>query len=144
MSDALLRMPAAQLRETWQCRVLQHAKDRAFYVMLAALCAEYHVGVKILLSAAHPGFSDIKPPLLAGYATIAPDGSIWCYLIDEERNLKAVGVYQNEHKLAYEMRKLADKLKLNDRERLDMFTVVEKWIVQDQRIDEHGRRKVLH
>jgi hypothetical protein len=144
MNDMLLRMPAEALRQTWQCRALAQSKERTFAVLLAAMVAEYHVGVKLLLKAAHPGFVDIELPMIVGYGSIMPDGTIWAWLCDKDRNKKAICVYENAEKLRYEFRKLADAIKISDSDRLHMFGLIQKWVTMDGRVDEQGRRRLVH
>jgi hypothetical protein len=48
---------------------------------------------------------------------------------------KNVGLYRNTLKLRDAFRRLADRLKLDDQERLEMFSALKRWVVCDYRLD---------
>lgn len=142
MTDIRVVMEAARLRETWQCRALEAAKGVPRLVLMSVLIAEYPTALPTVMRVLGISDDDLLPALL-GYAQIDKAGQIICLGVDRHRSRKWVKVYDNEEKLKYDFRKLADKIKLNDAERAKMFELIQKWVAQDLRYDHEGR-KVLH
>ncbi len=135
--------PADEIRETWQSRALRTATGKLQRVLLVALAKEYPQALTTLLLVTF-GTTEFSRPFFSGYATIAPSGRIVCEVIgdDYETNGKrTVEVYRTENLFIYEMRKLADELKLVDKDRTEMFTVLQKWVASDRRINLHGEKK---
>lgn len=48
---------------------------------------------------------------------------------------KDVAIYASEIALRDDFRHLADRLKLTDDERVEMFKAVQRWVVADRRLD---------
>jgi hypothetical protein len=44
-------------------------------------------------------------------------------------------LYRNEVALRNDFRQLADRLKLNDADRIELFAAVKNWVVADRRLD---------
>lgn len=129
---------AEEIRLMWQARALLSSKDKMQRVLLVAIAKEYPAAFKTLLRAI--GITDINRPFLCSYATIAPSGRIVCDMIEKSGIKRTVAVYQNENEFIYDMRKLADEIKLDDKDRTEMFTVLQKWITKDQRVGVFGER----
>lgn len=132
---------AQDLRETWQARVLAETNGRLFKVMLAVLMHNYFVAMQVLLRVVFPvapltkkGWPQISLPIFKGTATIMPDSSVRCDAVMADRStVKKHVVYVTEERLIREIRDLADRLKLSDRERVEMTESVKRWIVRDMR-----------
>lgn len=139
MIDLQFNMEARKLRETWQARVLAASKGVTARVVMAVLIAEYPTVVPTLLKALGIP-DDALLPALVGYAQIVPSGRVVCEMIDRDRSRKTVSVYDNEEKLKYDFRKLADKLKLADLERGHLFQLIQKWVAADMRVNHEGAR----
>lgn len=127
---------AEEVRAMWQARALLAAKDKIQRVLLVAIAKEYPAAFRTLLRAI--GIADINRPFLCSYATIVPSGRIVCDMIEKDGSKRTVAIYKNENEFIYEMRKLADELKLNDADRIEMFTVLQKWVTKDQRVNVFG------
>lgn len=129
---------ADEVRQMWQCRALSEAEPKMQRVLLAAIRAEYPADLIIILKTTF-GTLEIPTPFYRGYAFISPGGHVCCEVVDRDPSglvwRGPVKVYDNENKFLYETRKLADKMKLNDADRMDMFYVLKKWISHDQRLD---------
>lgn len=141
MTNPLLSKHAQEIRDMWQSRALAESDGRLRRVLMVVLTKEYAAAMPILLRVTFPGFEDIKLPFLSGYATIMQSGRMVCdETIDKFGTQRRVAVYENQGKFIADMRALADKLKLSDAERTEMFGVLQKWVVADLRIGPHGER----
>jgi len=131
---------ADEIRELWQSRALRESQGKLRRVLVTVIAKEYPGALVTLLKVTFPGFVDLDPPILTGYAAIAPDGAIACDMLDRDGQRKRVKVYDSENDMLYALRMLADNLKLSDKNRVEMFTIVGKWVASDQRIDHNGRK----
>ena len=84
-----------------------------------------------------------KPPRFGSTARIDKDGMAIAHMQD-----KAGNIYKN-HNLGHvreigdSFRGLADHLKLNDDERREMFSELNKWFVHDARADQNAKERGL-
>ena len=140
MNNPLLKKHADELRLMWQSRALAASEGKMQRVLMVVLAYEYAAAMPVLLAATFPGFTDIERPFLSSYATIMPNGKVVCEMVDKDGSKKTVAIYDNKDKYVYDMRQLADKLKLSDDERAEMFGALSRWIVKDMRIGPHGER----
>ena len=140
MTNPLLKKHADELRAMWQSRALAISSGKLQRVLTVVLSYEYAAAMPILLKATFPGFTDIARPFLCSYATIYPTGRLVCEMVDRDGSKKAIVVYKNEGEFTAEMRGLADKLKLSETERKEMFAVLRRWVVKDMRVGPHGER----
>lgn len=128
---------ADEIRGMWQSRVLKAADAKLQRVMLIAIAKEYPADLLLLLRATF-GTAEIGKPFYSGYATILASGRVVCMQHDVDSNRLVwkgvVKVYDNEDQLISQTRRLADKLKLSDADRIEMFTVLQKWVARDDRI----------
>lgn len=134
---------ADEIREMWQSRALRAADGKMRRVLVAALTKEYPAAIVTLLKVTFPGFIEFEPPIFIGYASIQPDGKVACEAGEVRLGVTYRGllpVFDSEQQFIYEMRKLADRLKLSDRDRTEMFTVLQKWVASDRRIGAQGER----
>lgn len=129
-----------EIREMWQSRALAAAAGKLRKVVIVALAKEYPGALETLLRVTFPGFADIDRPFFCGYASVDPAGRIVCEMIDRDGFKRKAIVYPSEEPFIYAMRKLADGLKLNDRDRIEMFAVLQKWVASDRRIGPLGQR----
>lgn len=140
---------AQDLRDTWQARALAESKGRLSAVMLAVLMHSYLSAMQILLRVVFPrapiaknGWPEINRPFLYGPAAIDIGGRIRCGMFDRiGRRLPWTIIYATEGDLLKDFRDLADRLKLNDHDRVQMTEAVKRWIVRDVRVDHLGRKK---
>lgn len=132
---------ADEIRGMWQARVLTGSKDKMHHVVLVALAKAYPAAFQTLLRAL--GAVDISRPFFCGYAAITPSGRIVCDMIDRDGSKRKVAVYRDENEFIYEMRTLADRLKLSDSDRTEFFGVLQKWVTRDERVNLHGEKKLV-
>lgn len=140
MTNPLLSKPAEQIRSMWQSRALAAATGKLRAVVLVVLTKEYAAAMPILLRVTFPGFSDITRPFLSGYATIVQSGRLVCDMTGKDGVQRRTSIYRTKDEFVSDMRKLADELKLNDKDRTEMFTVLGRWVVADMRVGPHGER----
>ena len=140
MTNPLLKKHIDELRQMWQSRALRESNGKLQRVMMVVLSYEYSSAMPILLKATFPGFTDIQRPFLCSYATIVQSGKIVAEMIDIDGSKKAVAVYDSKDKFLADVRSLADKLKLDDLEREEMFSALQRWVVKDMRVGPHGER----
>lgn len=128
---------ADELRETWQYRVmLATAKHKLGAVMLSVIAHNFDDAMPVLLRIAFPGFTGLTPPFLSSAGKIdragrvvgdvvAPDGVI----------IRNCPLFRSVKDLETAFRQVADRLKLNDADRLGLFAAIGKWLVCDYRLD---------
>ncbi len=84
-----------------------------------------------------------KPPRFGSRAVINKDGIVIAHAQNAEgtkfRN-QNLGHVQN---VTDSFRGLADRLKLNDKERMEMFEELRKWFVHDERANENNNERGL-
>jgi hypothetical protein len=136
----LVNKHADEIREMWQSKALAASTGKLRKVITVALAKEYPGALVTLMKVTFPGFVDLDRPMFVSYATIAPSGRVICDMVDRDGSKRKVSVYLNEDAFIYEMRKLADGLKLSDAERTEMFTVLQKWVTSDKRVGLFGQR----
>jgi hypothetical protein len=56
-------------------------------------------------------------------------------ILRDHRVVKDKPIYRDEIALQNDFRRLADRLKLNDADRIEMFKCVQRWVVADRRLD---------
>lgn len=141
-------MPSDILRDSWEGRVLKAATGLRFAVLHAIIVAEYPQALPFLLRSVFPGFIDIKLPQLFGYARIERSGAVTCLITRTRAELAGaaprdrVPIYASNDEMCADMRRLADRLKLSDADRTEMFELIQKWVAEDLRIGPEGQ--VLH
>lgn len=125
------------LRDLWPCRVLRHTERQPIgAVVLSVLSHTYDEVLLTFLHATFPGFAGLNPPGIVSAARISKTGAIVADFMDAEGNVtKNAVIYRSEKILRDEFRRLADRLKLNDADRTEMFKVVQRWVVADMRLD---------
>lgn len=136
----LAKKHADEIREMWQSKALRASTGKLRKVVIVALAKEYPAALVVLMKVTFPNFIDLARPMFISYATIAPSGRIICDMIDRDGSKRKVAVYRSEHIFIYEMRKLADEMKLDDKDRVEMFAVLQKWVTRDQRVGIFGEK----
>ena len=136
---ALASTHAQKLRDEWQCRLLAGTDETEFAVTLAMLANLYYEAMHTMLLVVFPGFKQLQLPMLTGFATIAPDGKVLCDYIDRDQVIwRQRPIYDSEDELIGAFRRIADKLKFNDRDRIAMFAALKRWVSRDMRIKPGG------
>lgn len=132
---------AQDLRDTWQARCLAEAKGKTAAVVLIVLCMSYSTAVKTLLRVVF-NQRDIQRPFFASGAEIQLSGKLVCDIVEKSGITHPVVVYESTDELNRDMRDLADRLKLNDKDRLEFTAAIQRWVVADHRVDHLGKRIV--
>ena len=137
----LWKLHGQQIADTWQARCLRESRGKTAAVVMAVMFHNYRDDMPYLLRQVWPGFRDITRPFLSGGAHILRNGKVVCGMVREGHNQPmATVIYDDEGDLIKDMRDLADRLKLNDRDRVEMTEAFKKWVVADRRIDHLGRK----
>lgn len=129
---------AFDLRGSWQVRALGHAKGVDFAVVMSVLAHSFADAVPVVMHLLIPNW-DGKPigPYLITAGKVDKTGAIVAYVVypNSERIEKNAVLYLSQVHLRDAMRKLADELKLADRDRIEFFTAIKNWVVADRRLD---------
>lgn len=143
--DLDLQRHAQDLRHTWQARVLAAAlrpgeyvapRDKLGMCLLSVLAHNYDDAMPIVLRVVFPDFQSIAPPYLCSAARIAKTGHVVADVIASAgRRFKHQRLFRDTKELERETRVFADRLQLDDDERVEFFAAVRRWVVADYRID---------
>lgn len=147
------RRHADDLCQSWQGRMLRLTQGTEMGVpVLSMMGHAYDAEVlQVLLCAVFPGFRSISLPFLSSAAKIDKSGRIVADVIDrQERCIKDQPIFRSLGNLKSKCRRLADKMKLTDAERIEFFTIIKRWVVADMRLDPNldprdpGARRLVH
>ncbi len=141
LASALLSREARELRETWQARLMYHARGRSAAIVMVMIAHNWYEQLDVLCRVVWPGFKKMNLPCLQGPAKIARTGQVYCDMINsrEERVPHCV-LFASETEMRDFWRRLADDLKFTDSERADMFRGIQNWVVADYRVNERGEK----
>lgn len=131
---------AFDLRSTWQARALANTSGKLNAVMLSVLAHNYDEQMPALMAIVYPGFvpgrAELKHAIYCSAARVDKAGRIVADVINRSGlKEKDSVVFDSEIQMRGVFRKLADLLKLSDRDRIDMFTAAQNWVVADRRLD---------
>lgn len=128
---------AHELRESWQVKTLvETQREEIGATLLSALAHSYDDAMPVLMRIAFPGFTSIKPPFLCTCGKIGKAGAIVADMVTPDGAIiKDYVLWPSELHLRDAFRKLADRLKLNDKDRIELFRCVQRWVVADRRLD---------
>jgi hypothetical protein len=127
---------AFDLRGSWQARALAAADGRTAMVLLSVLSHTYDAALIVLLPLVFPGYVEPSLPCLASCGKVAKSGAVVAdVILRDHRVVKDKPIYRDEIALQNDFRRLADRLKLNDADRIEMFKCVQRWVVADRRLD---------
>lgn len=147
------------LRATWQARILAHTHDEGIgAVVLSVLSNAFDDAIPVLLAILYPdrrygplGFVSITAPFICSTAKVDKSGHVVADVVArDERVIRNVVLFRDEKHLRDSFRRLADRLRLTDAERCELFTVVKRWVVADTRLDptmdpqDPDARRLLH
>jgi hypothetical protein len=128
---------AFDLRRSWQARALLAAEGKAGMVLLSMIDHSYGTDtLRVLLPLVFPGYIEPSLPCLASCGKVDKSGAVVADVIMKNHDLvKDKVIYGSELELRDEFRKLADRLKLPDADRIELFKCVQRWVVADRRLD---------
>lgn len=124
------------LRTTWQARTLTAATGKSAAVLLSVLAHNYDDQMLVLLQVCFPGFTSITAPFLSSAGRVMKNGAVVADRVSATGKVeKKFVLYKNEIALRDDFRRLADRLRLSDQDREQLFIAVKKWVVADYRLD---------
>lgn len=129
------------LRDTWQGRALAAASGTTAAVLLSVLAHNYDPQWIVLASVVKPITWDaekhgVRLPALTSAGRVHKTGAIVADVMTAKGfKIRHAILYASEMHLRDDFRRLADKLKLSDAERAEMFSAVQRWVVADYRLD---------
>lgn len=127
---------ADELAETWQVKALRHTgKHRLGMVVLSVLAHNFDDAMPVLLRIAFPGFNGLTPPFLSSAGRISRSGRVIAQAVSADGQVAVLSLFDSTRHLESVFRNLADRLKLNDADRLGLFAAIGKWLVCDYRLD---------
>jgi len=127
---------AFDLRASWQARVLAAAGGHLGAVVLSVLSHNFDEAMPALLRLVFPGFTSITAPFYCTAGKVDKTGAVVADVVTKTGDIvKDSVVFASEAQLQTEFRRLADRLKLNDADRIEMFKCVQRWVVADRRLD---------
>lgn len=143
LATDLEKMFAFDLRGSWQGRALAETKGVARAVMMSVLAHTLDEAMPTLCAATFPDFDgSIAAPHLTTAAKIAKTGAIVADVVDRDGTIhKDEPIFISELTMQAAFRHLADRLKLSDPDRIEMFRYVQRWVVADRRLDPTFDRK---
>jgi len=119
--------------------MLVYTHRREIGAVVLSILAHYYDADKleILLKIVFPRFHSIKPPFICSAGKVAKTGAVVADVVlrDNEPVRKDCVIFKNLDKMKGQLRKLADRMKLDDTDRLEFFTLARKWVVADRRLD---------
>lgn len=128
---------AQELRDTWQVRALIETQWMSIgTVMLSVIAHNYDDAMPFLMRAAFPGFRALAPPALISAGKIDHSGRIVADMAAwNGRTIKDYVLYPTERAMRDDFRRLADRMRLVDKDRIEMFKAAQRWVVADRRLD---------
>lgn len=131
------KMHGQELADSWQGRALHFARKNPQLktALLSLLADNYDETLPFLLAAVY-GDYHINAPFYCSNPKINKRGCIVADLItgDGFKYRDAV-IFLGTQQMEATFRKLADRLKLGDADRVDLFACVHHWVKADQRLD---------
>lgn len=127
---------AFDLRASWQARVLTASGGQIGAVVLSVLSHNYEEALPTLLAVIFPGFTSIAAPFYCSAGKVAKGGHVVADVVTKDGTIiKDAKVFDNETQMRDAFRQLADRIKLNDADRTELFKCVQRWVVADRRLD---------
>lgn len=135
-TKALEATIAFDLHASWQARVLAGSGGHLGAVVLSVLAHSFDDAMPTLLRIVFPGFTSIAAPFYCSAARVDKTGAIVADVVRTNGMiLKDAVVFQNEMQMRDTFRQLADRLKLSDPDRIELFKCAQRWVVADRRLD---------
>ncbi len=137
VTDLDFRRHADDLRQSWQGRMLAMTYGKPISgVVLSILSHNFDDAMPVLLRVVFPGFVSIKAPFICSAAKVSKAGHVVADIVDRHENhIRGAVVFRSLKEMETAIRRLADKMKLSDEERVEFFMAAKRWVVADQRLD---------
>lgn len=132
----LMEQRAGELRDTWQGRALAEIQGPFRAVLMSVLAHNFEGAIYTLCAVVIPNFDGSMPaPYLTTAAKISKTGAIVADVCERDGTIKEEVIFVSETQMRDTFRKLADRLKLSDADRIEMFKCAQRWVVADRRLD---------
>lgn len=131
-------MEADQLRDSWQGRMLRYVErqEQLGPVVLSLLADSFDETMPFLLAAVFPGVQGVRAPFYCSNPKINKSGRVVADMIERDGTKTPEKViFVSERQMEAVFRVLADKVKLSDTDRRDLFSCVLRWVKSDMRLD---------
>lgn len=128
---------ANELRSTWQAKALVASSGPVRALMMSVLAHTLDDALLTLCTVCFPDFDgSIKAPHYTSAAKIDRTGAIVADMVDKKGRInKDVVVFGSEIAMRDAFRRFADRLKLDDADRIELFKYAQRWVVADRRLD---------
>ncbi len=129
---------AGELEQSWQVRALRMTQlDPLGMAVLSVIADSYDEVMSLIMYVAFPGFVGLTTPAIVTSAKINKSGRIVADVVwnHDAPVTKDDQIFRDEREMEGKFRRLADRLRLTDAERIEMFNAVRRWVVADQRLD---------
>lgn len=131
-------MSAEELRESWQGRALLYSRKMEQFApaLLSLLADNYDETMPFLLRAVFPEAAGIRTPFYCSNPKIDKRGRIVADCIERDgERVKNKVIFVTAMQMEAIFRVLADRLKLNDDDRRELFVCIHHWVKADMRLD---------
>ncbi len=140
LATKLEKRLAFDLRASWQCRALAGTQDKLQAIVMSVLAHNYDEAMPVLMQIAFPGFqvgrSPIRHAILVSAARVDKAGRIVADVVSRlGAKTKDFVLFDSTTQMQGVFRRLADMMKLDDHQRIEMFHAAQRWVVADRRID---------
>ncbi len=136
--DRIAFTHAEELRGMWQSRILRATEGYMRAVVLSMLAHSYRDAMSTLLKVTYGPNVTLRPPLLSTCGKIQKNGTITAVVRKADNSTELMTFFPSVDVLQGRFRALADRMKLNDEERVEMFGMVQRWLVVDFRKGPNG------
>lgn len=147
--DLTFKRHADELRGMWQTRLLAEAievngararpRHKLGMCVVSILSQNFDDAMPIMLAlygVRTPPAGGLVSPVLVSAAKIAKTGQVMADIIGRDgRRYKNQVLFKSETELQSAFRRLADRLKFGDADRVEMFAAIKRWVVCDYRLD---------
>src|SRR5712692_5096895 len=116
------------VKDTWQARCLLAATQWQKVIVLSVLAHNYEKTLLALCAMIYPNFDGFLPaPYLTSAARVDKTGAVVAKVMGCDGIEKEEVLYRSEIGLRNDFRRLADRLKLCDADRVELFGAVKRW-----------------
>lgn len=139
------------VRESWKGRLLRatfthtpiagrvKAREHMGAVALSVIGHTYESELVALMAFCFPGFYSIDAPFLCSAGKVWKTGHVVADVVvkNDEQPKKRVVIFKSLRDMETRWRRVADRLRLDDADRVELFDAVKRWVVADYRLDPH-------
>lgn len=144
--DIAFRRHAQELCDSWQGKVLARAlvvqggvgraRGLPGAAVLSVLAHNFDNAMPVLLRVVFPDWKSIGSPMLCSAARIAKTGDVMADMIGKDGQFfKNQQLFRNTRRMESAFRRVADEARLDDKQRVEFFEAVKRWVVCDYRLD---------